>query len=301
MRASMAAWLCLSVAAPALYAADDVSQQGEYLFRAAGCASCHTDEENKGAPLSGGRALHTPFGVFYTPNITPDPGTGIGRWREADFLRALREGTSPRGEHYYPAFPYTSYTQITDADLRAMWKYLIGRQPVRQANKPHELPWRLRSRAMLRIWKILFFEPGPFQPQADRSPAWNRGAYLVNAVTHCGECHTPRNLLGGLKKSRHLAGNPHGMDNAGIPNITPDRKTGIGRWSENDLVYYLETGMTPGGDFAGDTMAELIDNSTSRLTGDDRRAITVYLRSLPAVEQAVRRENKSKKKKEAWE
>ena len=127
------------------------------------------DEKNKGAPLAGGRALETPFGTFYPPNITPDPETGIGRWSEADFVRALREGISPEGGHYYPAFPYTSYTQLTDADLRAIRIYLFNQKPVRQANKLHELPWYLRSRVSLRIWKLLFFNPGSFQPQDRKS------------------------------------------------------------------------------------------------------------------------------------
>lgn len=293
-------WLAVATA-PA--SADDVLRQGEYLFRAAGCAGCHTDKENNGAPLAGGLALHTPFGTFYTPNITPDPDTGIGRWSEADLMRALREGISPQGQHYYPAFPYTSYTQLTDADARAIWTYLRSLKPVRQVNKPHELPWYLHSRATLRIWKMMFFRPGAYQPQSDKSLAWNRGAYLVNAVTHCGECHTPRNLLGGFKQSQYLAGNPDGADDAKAPNITPDRKTGIGKWTENDLVYYLETGATPAGDYAGDAMAEVIDNSTSLLIQEDRRAIATYLKSLPAVETKKYKHIRKKKKprKEDWE
>ena len=299
-----AVMLWLAVATAPAGAADADTPQGEYLFRAAGCAGCHTDEESKGAPLAGGRALHSPFGTFYTSNITPDPDTGIGRWSEADFARALREGVSPQGQHYYPAFPYTSYTRLSDADLRAIWAYLRSLKPVHQVNQPHELPWYLRSRATLRIWKLMFFYPGAYQPQTDQSPAWNRGAYLVNAVTHCGECHTPRNLLGGFKQSQFLAGNPHGVDDAKVSNITSDRNTGIGKWTENDLVYYLETGATPDGDYAGDAMAEIIDNSTSHLTGDDRRAIAVYIKSLPAVEaQRLERDRKEKKpkKKEDWE
>ncbi|MEW6330619.1 MAG: cytochrome c [Pseudomonadota bacterium] len=298
-RASAGFLLWLAVTAPA-GADGDVPRQGEYLFRAAGCAGCHTDTDNQGAPLAGGRALHTPFGVFYTSNITPDPDTGIGRWSENDFVRALREGISPRGEHYYPAFPYTSYTQLSDADLHAMWTWLRGLKPVRQVNKPHALPWYLRWRATLNVWKWMFFDPGPYQPQADKPPAWNRGAYLANAVTHCAECHTPRNLLGGLKRSRWLAGNRDGVDDAKIPNITPDRKTGIGRWSESDIAAYLETGMTPDGDFAGDAMAEVIDNSTSHLSADDRRAIAIYIKSLPAVEQAIRKEKKKKSEQDEF-
>ena len=299
MRTCAALWLCLATLV--LHAAGDTPQQGEYLFRTAGCAGCHTDEENKGAPLAGGRALHTPFGTFYTSNITPDPDTGIGRWSEADFTRALREGISPQGEHYYPAFPYTSYTQLTDADLRALWVYLRSLKSVPQANKPHELPWYLRSRATLGLWKMLYFKPGPLQPTPDKPPAWNRGAYLVKAVAHCGECHTPRNLLGGFKSAQELAGNPNGVDDAKAPNITPDRETGIGKWTENDLVYYLETGATPDGDYAGDAMAEVIDNSTSHLTSDDRRAIAVYIKSLPAVERVVRKQKKKKTEQDEYQ
>jgi mono/diheme cytochrome c family protein len=296
-----AVMLWLAVATAPVGAADAGASQGEYLFRATGCAGCHTDTDNKGAPLAGGRALHTPFGTFYTSNITPDPDTGIGNWSETDFVRALREGISPQGEHYYPAFPYTSYTRLTDADLRAIWAYLRSVKPVRQANRSHELPWYLRSRATLRVWKTMFFAPGPYQPHTDQSPMWNRGAYLVEAVTHCGECHTPRNMLGGFKQSQHLAGNPDGVDDAKVPNITPDRETGIGKWTENDLVYYLETGATPDGDYAGDTMADVIDNSTSQLTADDRRAIAVYIKSLPAVEQAIRKEKKKKTKPDEYQ
>ena len=146
----------------------------------------------------------------------------------------------------------------------------------------------------------MFFKTGPYQPQADQSPAWNRGAYLVNAVAHCGECHTPRNVLGGFRQSQFLAGNPDGVDDAKAPNITPDRKTGIGKWTENDLVYYLETGATPDGDYAGDTMADVIDNSTAQLTGDDRRAIAVYLKSLAAVEQAIRKEKQKKNQQDEF-
>ncbi len=296
MRNHAAVFLCLVVAAVQSVAADDVMRQGEYLFRAAGCANCHTDEKNKGAPLAGGRALKTPFGTFYSPNITPDPETGIGRWSEADFVRALREGTNPEGGHYYPAFPYASYTQLTDVDLRAIRIYLFNQKPVRQANKPHELPWYLRSRASLRIWKMLFFNPGPYQPRPDRSAAWNRGAYLAIAIAHCGECHTPRNFLGGFKESQRFAGNPDGVDDAEAPNITPDKKTGIGKWGQSDLVEYLETGAMPDGDYAGDVMAEVIDNSLSHLTKDDRQAIAVYMMSLPSVE-SVAHERKPRQKK----
>lgn len=295
IRGRAAALLCLVVvAAPA---AGDAAQPGEYVFRAAGCAVCHTDAEHHGAPLAGGRALKTPFGTFYTPNITPDPATGIGKWTEADLKRALREGIDDKGRNLYPAFPYTSYTHLTDADIHAIWTYLSSRQPVRQANKPHELKWYVRFRPLLSLWKALYLEPGPFQPQPDQSAAWNRGAYLATAVSHCGECHTPRTVLGGLKQELDDAGNPDGVDGTVAPNITPDKPTGIGRWSRSDLADYLETGMTPDGDFAGDLMADVIDDSTSHLTRDDRQAIATYILSLPAVENEMNRKTDRRKKK----
>jgi mono/diheme cytochrome c family protein len=269
---------------------------GEYLFRAAGCASCHTDAKNGGAPLAGGRALATPFGVFYSPNITPDPETGVGRWSEADFVRALRDGVSPAGAHYYPSFPYTSYTRLTDADIREMWGYLRSVKPVRQANRPHALPWYARARVALTGWKALFFTPGARGPQPQRTPSWNRGAYLVEAVAHCGECHTPRNVFGAAKAGRALAGTRDGPEGGVVPNITPHKATGIGRWSATDIAYYLETGLTPDGDSAGELMAEAIDNSLRHLTGEDRLAIAEYLRALPAIENAVRKADKAKKK-----
>lgn len=273
-------------------AADSSLPQGEYLFRVAGCATCHTDEKNKGVPLAGGRALKTPFGIFYTPNITPDPETGIGRWTDEDFRRALREGKDPQGRDYYPAFPYTSYTQLADADLLAIKRYLFSQKPVHQANKPHELAWYVRSRLTLKVWKKPFFSPGVFKPQPEQPAAWNRGAYLVNAVTHCGECHTPRNPMGGLTKSKFLAGSRNGPDGTAVPNITPDKTTGIGKWRESDLVDYLETGAKPDGDYAGDAMAEVIDNNLKYLTKEDRRAIAMYVLAQPPVKQEIRKEKK---------
>lgn len=301
MRRRAAALLWLMVSAVPVWAAEDGRRQGEYLFRAAGCAGCHTDEKHNGAPLAGGPALQTPFGVFYAPNITPDPETGIGRWSEADFIRALRQGVSPAGAHYYPAFPYTSYTRLTDADLRALKAYLFNLKPVRQANRPHELPWYLRRRPLLAIWKALFFNPGPFTPAPGQPPAWNRGAYLVNALVHCGECHTPRNFLGGFKDSQRHAGTRNGPEGSVVPNVTPHKTTGIGRWRASELVEYLETGATPEGDSAGDLMAEVIDNSLHYLRKDDLKAIAVYALSLPPIEHAVRREPKAKGKKDESE
>lgn len=279
-------------AAPA--AASELAKRGEYVYRASGCGNCHTDREAKGAELAGGAALETPFGVFYAPNITPDREHGIGAWSDEDFLRAMREGVSPQGSHYYPAFPYTSYTRLTDEDLRALKAYLFTFPPAARPDRPHELPWYVRLRPLLYFWKWLYFEPGPYRPDPQQSPAWNRGAYLATAAAHCGECHTPRDRFGGFDRERRFAGTKDGPEGAVVPNITPDRKTGIGRWSERDIAYYLETGMTPDGDFAGDVMADVIDNGLSHLAKDDLRAIAHYLKSLPAIEHAVSKRKKDK-------
>jgi len=266
--------------------------RGEYLFRAAGCANCHTDRPGKGRPLAGGRRLVTKFGVFYPPNITPDPETGIGRWREADFIRAMRRGLDPQGRHYYPSFPYTAYTKLTDEDLKAMWAYLRAQPAVKQPNRAHELRWFVRMRGVVAVWKNMNFSLGAFKPDVSRDARWNRGAYLVRAVTHCGECHTPRGVLGGLKHDRELAGSVDAPDGGTVPNITPDPGTGIGQWSVSELVEYLSSGMTPDGDFAGDLMAETIDHSLKYLTPEDRRAIAIYVMSRPPVENRLQRTKK---------
>lgn len=276
-------------------AAEAPRDRGEYLFRATGCGGCHTDEKNKQPALAGGAALKTGFGTFYAPNISPDPVHGIGRWSEADFIRALRKGVSPAGEHYYPAFPYTSYTGLTDTDLRALWGYLRRQQPVARASTSHELPWYLRARPLMAVWKTFFFSPGQRAARADKDETWNRGAYLATSVVHCGECHTPRNFLGALQHDKHFSGTRAGPEDAVVPNITSDKKTGIGRWRKNEIVEYLDSGMTPDGDAAGDLMAEVIDRSTSILTKSDRKAIATYLLSLVPIENAVRKQKKKPK------
>lgn len=265
---------------------------GEYIYRASGCYGCHTDEKGGGRPLAGGYALKTDFGVFYTPNITPDPETGIGRWSEQDFFRALREGRSPAGDHYYPSFPYPAYTKLTDEDLHALWVYLKAQPPVRRANKPHELKFFARARTFVGSWKALYFKPGVYQPDPAKPASWNRGAYLSEAAAHCGECHTPRSALGGIKTDLHYAGTRAGPDDSVVPNITPDKETGIGKWSKGELVAYLESGLKPDGDSAGDLMAEVIDNGLKYLRKDDLTAIAEYVLALPPVEHAVRKPKK---------
>ncbi len=273
---------CLLATARASAADPDEIARGAYLANAADCEACHTDREHGGQPYAGGRALATPFGTFYSPNITPDPETGIGRWSDEQFLRALRDGVRPDGANYFPVFPYPSFTKITDADARAIKAYLFSLPAVRQANRTHDVSFPVSWRFLQDGWKLLFFSPGPFRPEPERSEAYNRGAYLVTALAHCDECHTPRNWFGATEPDRFLAGNPNGPDGKKVPNITPDRKTGIGNWSEDDIIGVLADGHTPDFDKVGGAMAEVV-KSTSRLTDADRRAIALYLRSLPAI------------------
>jgi mono/diheme cytochrome c family protein len=263
--------------------AGEAVARGAYVFHAAGCTACHTDKKNKGQSLAGGRALVTPFGTFYTPNITPDRDTGIGNWSVADLARALHEGRSPAGENYYPAFPYTSYTGMIDQDVGDLWAYLMAQPPVSQVNRPHEIPLPFRFRALLGVWKGLFFSAGRFAPDPGRAAAWNRGAYLVEVLGHCGECHTPRGVLGEMDQDRRLTGTAKGPDGKKVPNITPHPKDGIGKWTESDITYFLKTGFFPDGDFAGGVMVEVIEDGTSFLDDSDRSAIATYLRDLPPI------------------
>jgi mono/diheme cytochrome c family protein len=208
--------------------------------------------------------------------------TGIGQWSDVQFLNALREGVRPDGSNFFPVFPYPSFTKITDGDVRAIKAYLFAQPAVRQANRAHDVAFPFSWRFLLSGWKVLFFNPGPFRPAPDRGEAYNRGAYLVTALAHCGECHTPRNWFGAMEPSRFLAGTPHGPDGKAVPNITPNQETGIGKWSDDDIEALLKDGQTPDFDFVGGAMAEIVRN-TARLTDADRRAIAVFLHSVPAV------------------
>lgn len=272
-----------SEAGEAALGAESPVERGAYLFAAAGCLGCHTDVKNKGAPLAGGRALATPFGTFRTPNITADAETGIGAWSDADFVRALRDGVSPAGEHYYPAFPYPSYTRMSDADMLAIKAYILSLPAVRRENQGHELGFPYSWRSLLGVWKALNFTPGAMQPDPGKSEGWNRGAYLVEALAHCGECHTPRGALGGLDRDRWLAGTTDGPDGEKVPNITPDEATGLGAWSSAQITGALRTGLLPDGDVVGSSMGEVVENSTSRLVDADRAAIAEYLLSVPPI------------------
>jgi mono/diheme cytochrome c family protein len=255
-------------------------ERGRYLVHAGGCLTCHTADRPDAIPLAGGRALKTAFGTFYAPNLTPDPDTGLGSWTPADVSRALREGVAPDGSYYYPVFPYPSYTGLTDDDVTDIAAYLRSLAPVRKTTPEHELPWFLSSRLVMFGWNLLNFTAQRFKPDAARDDAWNRGAYLVRHLGHCGECHTPRNVLGGLDRNRELAGNPAGADGKAVPDITQDPDSGIGRWSPDEIVFLLETGLLPDGDFAGSLMSDVIEDNTGKLTPADRQAIAVYLKSL---------------------
>lgn len=286
-----AAALALLAAAPRTSAAasDELVARGRAVLEAAGGCTCHTDFEGEGPPLAGGRAIETPFGVFRSTNITPDAATGIGRWSDADFLRAMREGRAPDGSAYFPVFPYTSFTGMSDEDLLALKAYLFSLPPVSRANQPHEAWPPFRWRIAARAWQMLEFTPARFAPDPARSPEWNRGAYLVTAVAHCGECHTPRTLTGALDRTRWLAGAAEGPEGELAPNITPHDATGIGRWTRADLVWYLQTGLKPDGDDTQGLMAEGIEHGFQHVPRADLEAIAVYLDSVPPIEHELLR------------
>jgi len=283
---SAAIWL----ASGASLASGDAARGREVLAATGGC-TCHTNYPGEGEaapPLAGGRALETPFGVFYSTNITPDAETGIGRWSDEDFIRAMREGLSPEGTHYFPVFPYTSFAGMNDRDLLDLRAHLASLPAVRRENRPPDAPFPLRWRAIVTFWKWINFDGDRFAPDDSQNDEWNRGAYLVQALAHCGECHTPRTLSGGLDRDRWLAGSAEGPEGELAPNITPHGATGIGDWSIPDLVWYLETGLKPDGDDTQGLMIEVIEHGYAELSRADRRAIAVYLRSLTPIENEIR-------------
>ncbi|NPU12463.1 c-type cytochrome [Bradyrhizobium sp. 83002] len=254
---------------------------GQEMFNIGGCASCHqVPNQPDRLKLGGGLPLTSPFGTFYAPNISPDPNDGIGRWTEAQFVNAVVKGVSPGGSHYYPAFPYTSYAGAKVDDVRDLFAYMKTLPPVAGKSRDHDMPFPFNIRRTLGIWKLLFFDDKPFVTNASRSAEWNRGAYLVNTFGHCAECHSPRNPLGGIVSAQRLAGGPDPEGQGFVPNIT---QKGLSDWSESDISYFLETGQLPDGDSAGGSMARVIRN-TSQLTPEDRKAMAVYLKSLPPVE-----------------
>ncbi len=263
---------------PAQLANADLVKRGEYLTHAADCQACHTAPG--GVPFAGGFAFMIPFGTIYSTNITPDNQTGIGNYTDAQFLAAMHEGIRADGERLYPAMPYTSYTYMTDADALAIRAYLFTLAPVHAPAKPDQLAWPFSQRGLLAIWDVMFDLDERFPPNTGQSAQWNRGAYLAEAMGHCGECHTPRNVAYGLDNRRKYAG----ALTAGwrAYNITSDKNSGIGNWSDEDVSLYLSTGHANGHGGAAGPMGEATDDSLSYLLPDDVHALVAYLRSIPA-------------------
>ncbi len=254
---------------------------GKEMFYAGGCNSCHAvPKQPDKTKLGGGLALGSPFGTFYVPNISPDPKDGIGSWSEAQFVTAMTKGTSPSGEHLFPAFPYSSYQHMTYDDLRDLFAFLKTLPPVSGKVRDHDLPFPFNIRRTLGFWKLLFLDGKPFEPDPSQSAQWNRGAYLVNGPGHCAECHSARNALGGIISSLRFTGGPSPDGQGGVPNITQFK---LKDWSVADIAGTLEDGMTPDADRVGGSMIEVV-RDTSQLTAEDRAAIATYIKSLPAVE-----------------
>lgn len=254
---------------------------GEVMFNAGGCASCHAvPNQPDRLRLGGGVAIRSPFGTFYAPNVSPDLNDGIGKWTDADFVNALMSGVSPAGQHYFPAFPYTSYQHARREDVLDLFAYLKTLPPVAGTVRDHDVGFPFNIRRNIGIWKFLFMDGKPFVADASKSSPWNRGAYLVNSFGHCAECHSPRNPLGGITASQRFAGGPNPEGEGWVPNITQKR---LGEWSVKDFAHFLKTGELPDGDSAGGAMTRVIKN-TSQLPDQDLAAMAEYLKSLSPVD-----------------
>lgn len=253
---------------------------GQMVFNAGGCSACHAAAGQDRTMLGGGLAIPSPFGTFYAPNISPDANDGIGGWSEADFVTALKRGTSPAGTHYFPAFPYGSYQRVGIEDIRDLFAYIKTLPPVPGRIRDHDLSFPFNVRRLVGGWKFLFLDRQPLSPDAARSAEWNRSAYLVNGLGHCAECHSPRNFLGGIVASQRFAGGPNPEGEGWVPNIT---QKGLRSWSEKDIASFLATGELPDGDSAGGSMVRVIKN-ISQLGDNDRAAMAVYIKSLPPVD-----------------
>ena len=251
---------------------EEAISRGEYVFHIGGCASCHTQEQ----PLAGGVELVTPFGVFIGPNISPDNQHGIGGWSNAQFIKAMREGVSPEGEHYYPAFPYTSYVNMPEQDLLDLKSYLDAQEPVSAATLPHKLKFPYNQRTLLGVWKLLN-TTDQWVPDPNQSAMWNRGGYLANGPSHCTQCHSPRNFIGGLQVEAGMVGNKQGPKGESVPPLLDMSEAGFGMWTREDIAFFLEIGMTPEGDFLGGSMSHVLENTTGKMTAEDIEALSTYL------------------------
>ncbi|WP_052697843.1 cytochrome c [Luteibacter yeojuensis] len=268
--------------------ARDPLTEGQYLTTAGDCASCHTARNGK--PMAGGRVVPTPFGAIPSPNLTPDAETGLGTWTADDFYKALHEGISHDGTSLYPAFPFTSYTKVTRADSDAMFAYLKSLPAVRNPATPNTLRWPYRMRSLMASWRLMYFDEGEYQPDPKQSKAWNRGAYLVQGLGHCNECHANRNSFGAMATEPFLAGGLVPVQNWYAPDLSMGRDGGLAGWSEADVVALLKTGRSAKGTALG-PMAEVVVKSTQHLTDDDLAAIAVYLKSLPPRPPVTQRGN----------
>jgi mono/diheme cytochrome c family protein len=284
-------WLSAPVVAAAGTAPARVPDlaNGQVMFNAGGCASCHAvpDQPDR-LRLGGGVAIKSPFGTFYAPNISSDPTDGIGKWSEAEFVNAVMHGVSPDGQHYFPAFPYTSYQHARREDVLDLFAYLKTLPAVAGKVRDHDVRFPFNIRRNVGIWKFLFLDGKPFVADSAKSPQWNRGAYLVNSFGHCAECHSPRNALGGIIAGQRFAGGPNPEGEGWVPNIT---QKGLGEWSAKDIAYFLKTGELPDGDSVGGAMTRVIKN-TSQLPDDDLAAMADYLKSLPPVDGPPRPKRK---------
>ena len=279
-------WLALGFAATLAHA-DDV-ERGKYLATAGDCAACHT--ARRGEPYAGGRVVPTPFGAIPAPNLTPDMETGIGAWSADDFYRAMHSGEGHDGRSLYPAFPFTSYTKVTRADTDAIFAYLKSLPAVRHAATPDTLRWPYRMRSLMAAWRALYFDEGEYAPDPARSAVWNRGAYLVQGLGHCNECHAARNSFGAMVTEPFLAGGIVPVQNWYAPDLSMGANGGLAGWTEADVVALLKTGRSSKGAAVG-PMAEVVLRSTQHLDDTDLAAIATYLKSLPDRDPPRQRES----------
>lgn len=257
------------------------AEQGAQVFWAGGCASCHSAKgarDDDRLLLGGGQEFATPFGTFVAPNVSPHKSDGIGNWSANDLANAMRNGVSPDGAHYYPAFPYASYARMTNEDIANLHAYMMTLPEVEGMAPDHQIGFPFNIRRGLGLWKLLFLRDDPVHTVEAGNSELERGRYLVEGPGHCGECHTPRNLAGGLDLSQWMAGAVAAEGEGKVPNITPG-DAGIGGWSTNDIAYFLETGFTPEFDSVGGTMVS-VQLNMAKLTAEDRAAIAAYLKSL---------------------
>ena len=288
LAAALVAWLNRDDVEPAAASTSAIDAttlvaRGEYLVRAGSCLGCHT--EPGGEPYTGGRAIETPFGIVYGPNLTPDVATGLGAWTADDFWRALHNGKARDGRLLYPAFPYPNYTRVERVDADAMFAYLRSLAPVAKANRPHALGFPFDQRAALAVWRVLFFRPGRFDADPAHTASWNRGAYLVETLGHCNACHSQRNVFGATAGPFDLAGGLIPIQNWYAPSLRDDAEAGVGAWSVDQVVALLRDGVAKNA-FVQGPMAEVVARSTSHLNDADLAAMAEYLRSLPAATAA---------------